>query len=126
MLVSLEALAMSGTSSFEYNVDIEEWERNDLEQTPPPHLLFGEEEEESIGEGNVTRNSAFGISTNFFLPNRHAKKDEDCLNSTAHLETLDRTMDKRIKRENVTVRAFVTLCMIVSRISRSALGPRGQ
>ncbi|RDX57919.1 hypothetical protein CR513_62804, partial [Mucuna pruriens] len=52
MLVSLEALAMTGASDVECGMDIEEWERKDLEQYPPPHLLAEEEEEED--EGNST------------------------------------------------------------------------
>lgn len=49
MLVSLEALAMAGVSGVEYAIDIEEWEREDLEQYPPPHLLVEEEEENTKG-----------------------------------------------------------------------------
>ena len=44
MSISLEALAMSGTSYVDYGMDIDEWERLDLEI--PPHLLAEEEEEE--------------------------------------------------------------------------------
>ena len=48
MAISLEALAMSGTSYVDYGMDIDEWERLDLEI--PPHLLAEEEEEEEEEE----------------------------------------------------------------------------
>ena len=44
MAISLEALAMSGTSYVDYGMDIDEWERLDSEI--PPHLLAEEEEED--------------------------------------------------------------------------------
>ncbi|KAK7306024.1 hypothetical protein VNO77_43938 [Canavalia gladiata] len=34
---------MAGASAVECGMDIEEWERKDLEQHPPPHLLAEEE-----------------------------------------------------------------------------------
>ncbi|MED6168970.1 hypothetical protein PIB30_016890 [Stylosanthes scabra] len=49
MLVSLEALAMAGASDAgECAIDIEEWERRDVEEYPLPHLLAEEEDEDDI------------------------------------------------------------------------------
>lgn len=59
MLVSLEALAMTGADYVEWGMDVEEWERDD--DLTPPHLLAEEEEEEE--------HSA--------LPSTHFSEDED-------------------------------------------------
>ena len=48
MSISLEALAMSGTSYVDYGMDIDEWERLDSET--PPHLLAEDDEEEDNEE----------------------------------------------------------------------------
>ncbi|CAL1400171.1 unnamed protein product [Linum trigynum] len=37
--ISLEALAMAGVDYVEWGMDAEEWERQQLRQPPPPHLL---------------------------------------------------------------------------------------
>ncbi|MED6222621.1 hypothetical protein PIB30_066025 [Stylosanthes scabra] len=57
MWVSLEALAMAGASDAgECAIDIEEWERRDLEEYPLPHLLAEEEDEEDReGEERFTK-----------------------------------------------------------------------
>lgn len=44
MSASIEALAMAGVDYLIHNLDIEEWEQEELE-LPPPHLLAEEEEE---------------------------------------------------------------------------------
>ncbi|CAL5203810.1 unnamed protein product [Lathyrus oleraceus] len=54
MVVSLEALAMAGVSCVEFGMSVEEWERRDLAQYPPPHLL-AEEENESIANEEECR-----------------------------------------------------------------------
>ncbi|KAL9371431.1 hypothetical protein Peur_036571 [Populus x canadensis] len=54
MSASIEALAMAGVDYLIHNLDIEEWEEEELE-LPPPHLLAEEEEEEE--EEKVERNS---------------------------------------------------------------------
>ena len=46
MSVSMEALAMAGADCYEWGMDVEEWEREDIELEPPPHLLADEEEKE--------------------------------------------------------------------------------
>ncbi|GAY59531.1 hypothetical protein CUMW_195180 [Citrus unshiu] len=46
MSVSVEALAMAGADYHESGIDVEEWEREDIELEPPPHLLANEEEKE--------------------------------------------------------------------------------
>ena len=46
MSVSMEALAMAGADCYEWGMDVEEWEREDVELEPPPHLLADEEEKE--------------------------------------------------------------------------------
>ncbi|KAH1226768.1 hypothetical protein GmHk_11G033348 [Glycine max] len=83
MLVSLEALAMAGASDVECAMDIEEWERKDLEQYPPPHLLAQEEEEER-------NNGVYG------LPNHNTwechKEEEHGVTFTNHQEKLDSTI----------------------------------
>ncbi|KHN44346.1 hypothetical protein glysoja_014387 [Glycine soja] len=83
MLVSLEALAMAGASDVECAMDIEEWERKDLEQYPPPHLLAEEEEEER-------NNGVYG------LPNHNTwechKEEEHGVTFTNHQEKLDSTI----------------------------------
>ncbi|KAJ7956805.1 protein SENSITIVE TO PROTON RHIZOTOXICITY 1-like isoform X1 [Quillaja saponaria] len=61
MSVSLEALAMAGTSYVECAIDVEEWERMDFQQNPPPHLLLEEEEEDNYGEGGFSRNYKYGL-----------------------------------------------------------------
>ncbi|KAL3580110.1 hypothetical protein D5086_017945 [Populus alba] len=47
MSASIEALAMAGVDYLIHNLDIEEWEQEELE-LPPPHLLADEEEEEEV------------------------------------------------------------------------------
>jgi len=47
MSASIEALAMAGVDYLIHNLDIEEWEQEELE-LPPPHLLAEEEEEEKV------------------------------------------------------------------------------
>ncbi|KAJ6929310.1 hypothetical protein NC652_013248 [Populus alba x Populus x berolinensis] len=42
MSASIEALAMAGVDYLIHNMDIEEWEQEELE--PPPYLLVKEEE----------------------------------------------------------------------------------
>ncbi|BFG35491.1 hypothetical protein CerSpe_217650 [Prunus speciosa] len=52
MSVSLEALAMAGTDYLSISMTVEEWERCDLELSPP-HLLAEDEEEKderNLGE----------------------------------------------------------------------------
>ena len=48
MSVSMEALAMAGADCYEWGMDVEEWEREDIELEPPPHLLADEEEKKNI------------------------------------------------------------------------------
>ena len=87
MSVSLEALAMAGASDVEFAMDIEEWERKDLEQYPPPHLLAHEK------EGN---NGVYGLPTTHFLPNHNTwechKEEEHGVTFTNHQEKLDSTI----------------------------------
>ena len=45
MSVSIEALAMAGTDYLEWGMDVEEWERYDVEPTPP-HLLADDDEDD--------------------------------------------------------------------------------
>jgi len=47
MSASIEALAMAGVDYLIHNLDIEDWEQEELE-LPPPHLLAEEEEEEKV------------------------------------------------------------------------------
>lgn len=47
--ISIEALAMAGVDHVEWGMDVEEWEREDVESEPPLHL-FAEEEEEAEKE----------------------------------------------------------------------------
>ncbi|KHN31377.1 hypothetical protein glysoja_023031 [Glycine soja] len=88
MSVSLEALAMAGASDVEFAMDIEEWERKDLEQYPPPHLLAHEK------EGN---NGVYGLPTTHFLPNHNTweydKEEEHGVTFTHHKKKLDRTTE---------------------------------
>ena len=46
--VSLEALAMAGVDYLSFNMDVEEWERRELDEPPPPHLLADEEEQRQL------------------------------------------------------------------------------
>ena len=55
MAISLEALAMSGTSYVDYGMDIDEWER--LNSEIPPHLLAEEEEEEEEDHRKLVQKS---------------------------------------------------------------------
>ena len=55
MAISLEALAMSGTSYVDYGMDIDEWERLDSEI--PPHLLADEGEEEEDQDRKLVQKS---------------------------------------------------------------------
>ena len=94
MLISLEALAMAGV---ECAMDIEEWERRDLEEYPPPHLLA--EEEDNIGEERFTRGHVYGLPTSDFLPNHnireHDENEEYGVTFTNHQEKFDRSMETR-------------------------------
>lgn len=108
MLVSLEALAMAGASDVEFAMDIEEWERKDLEQYPPPHLLAQEEEEER-------NNGVYG------LPNHNTwecdKEEEHGVTFTNHQEKLDSTMEtiwlKCTRSIKIMEGALETLIMIL-------------
>ncbi|PON47655.1 hypothetical protein PanWU01x14_242760 [Parasponia andersonii] len=57
--LSLEALAMADVNHHSFDMDFEEWERREVDQLPPPHLLAGDEEGEVVvlndeeGEENV-------------------------------------------------------------------------
>ena len=52
MSISLEALAMSGTSYVDYGMDIDEWER--LNSEIPPHLLAEEEEDHKLVQKSLS------------------------------------------------------------------------
>ncbi|AES72194.1 hypothetical protein MtrunA17_Chr3g0123931 [Medicago truncatula] len=100
MVVSLEALAMAGTSSVEYGIDIEEWERNDLEQYPPPHLLAQEEDDKiSINgaKGYTEGNKVYGLpsptTSTHFLPNNNTKEHD--VTFTNHGEKGNGTLETR-------------------------------
>ncbi|XP_062117865.1 uncharacterized protein LOC133831530 [Humulus lupulus] len=44
--VSLEAMAMADLNHHHFDMDFEEWERRELDQSPPAHLLADDDEEE--------------------------------------------------------------------------------
>ena len=108
MSVSLEALAMAGASDVEFAMDIEEWERKDLEQYPPPHLLAQEEEEER-------NNGVYG------LPNHNTwecdKEEEHGVTFTHHKKKLDRTTEtiwsEFTRSIKIIARALETLIMVL-------------
>uniref|UniRef100_A0A7C9DSI8 Uncharacterized protein n=1 Tax=Opuntia streptacantha TaxID=393608 RepID=A0A7C9DSI8_OPUST len=52
MSVSLEALAMAGEDYANWGLEIEEWERTDLENIPA-HLLIDEEDDEEMRNANM-------------------------------------------------------------------------
>lgn len=112
MLVSLEALAMAGASDVEFAMDIEEWERKDLEQYPPPHLLAHEK------EGN---NGVYGLPTTHFLPNHNTweydKEEEHGVTFTHHKKKLDRTTEtiwsEFTRSIKIIARALETLIMVL-------------
>ncbi|KAK7281000.1 hypothetical protein RIF29_08624 [Crotalaria pallida] len=104
MLVSLEALAMAGASNVECALDIDEWEREDLEQYPPPHLL-AEDDEDNNGERRFIVGHVHGFSSSqcHFLLNHnmraHAKEEEGAIFTfTDHREKVDTTMEMRRER----------------------------
>ncbi|KAL6277204.1 hypothetical protein ACE6H2_020805 [Prunus campanulata] len=68
MSVSLEALAMAGTDYLSIAMTLEEWERCDLELSPP-HLLAEDEEEkderklgEQEGKEHKRNQNVYGMS----------------------------------------------------------------
>src|ERR1044072_1611151 len=101
MSVSLEALAMSGASNVECGMDIEEWERNDLEQYPPPHLLAGEEEEEENNRSwRIERGHEYGFPNSHLVSNQSKKEHEKeehrvTLVSQEGEKSVDRAMQTR-------------------------------
>lgn len=54
MLVSLEALAMAGMDSDLWAMDAEEWERNEMDNVVPLHLLADEDDDEDEDERYMT------------------------------------------------------------------------
>lgn len=124
MSVSLEALAMAGASGVECAMDIEEWERNDLEQYPPPHLLAEdeEEEEENSGTRRCMRGHGYGVPTSHFLLNynkrEHHDKQKYHVTFNSEEEKIDTTMQrrrpKRTRSMKIVVRALVMLIKILS------------
>lgn len=98
MLISLEGLAMAGTSYVQFAMDIEEWERRDLDQDPPPHLLAEE-----------------------------YYKEEYFATFTNHQEKLDRSGEMRkpkcMRSIKTTLRALVTSYMITRDICRGSSRP---
>ncbi|PON90943.1 hypothetical protein TorRG33x02_133490 [Trema orientale] len=46
--LSLEALAMADVNYHSFDMDFEEWERREVDQLPPPHLLAEDEEGEVV------------------------------------------------------------------------------
>lgn len=73
MSVSMEALAMAGADYLEYGKDIEEWEHEDLEPTPP-HLLADDDDDE---EEDVRAKFQYGFpslhfSQDLLKPSRHS------------------------------------------------------
>ncbi|PON47658.1 hypothetical protein PanWU01x14_242790 [Parasponia andersonii] len=55
--VSLEALAMADVDHLSFGIDVEEWERRDLEQSPPLHLLAEDEEEVVLNNDKEEENN---------------------------------------------------------------------
>ncbi|KAG7015382.1 hypothetical protein SDJN02_23017, partial [Cucurbita argyrosperma subsp. argyrosperma] len=53
MSVSLEALAMAGIDSNEWAMDAKEWERDEMVNDVPPHLLV-EEDNDNDDETAIT------------------------------------------------------------------------
>ncbi|KAK7358991.1 hypothetical protein VNO77_00934 [Canavalia gladiata] len=100
MLISLEALAMAGASNVQFALDTEEWERRDSEPNPPPHLLAEE-----------------------------YYNDEYCVTFPNHQEKLDRNGEIRpecLMLVKTTLRALVTLCMIMRDVCRRGSHPTKQ
>ncbi|KAL4275527.1 hypothetical protein HN51_058364 [Arachis hypogaea] len=105
MMVSLEALAMAGASyGGECAMDIEEWERRDLEGYPLPHLLA---EDEDVGEERFTK--------------ENDENNEDCgvkFRNNNNQEKLERKMEMRrpkcttISTEILKI-ALAIICMIL-------------
>ncbi|CAL0333136.1 unnamed protein product [Lupinus luteus] len=94
MLVSLEALAMAGASNVEFGMDIEEWERKNLEEYPPPHLLAEDEDDENI-RGH--ENEDYGVVIpNFIDYQEKEMRMQECMGSI-----------------KIFARALATLCMIL-------------
>ncbi|KAL4349873.1 hypothetical protein HN51_030968 [Arachis hypogaea] len=102
MMVSLEALAMAGAScGGECAMDIEEWERRDLEGYPLPHLLAEDEDEDQ----------------------EKLENNEDCgvkfRNNNNNQEKLERKMEMRrpkcttISTEILKIALATILCMIL-------------
>uniref|UniRef100_A0A5B7BHW5 Uncharacterized protein n=1 Tax=Davidia involucrata TaxID=16924 RepID=A0A5B7BHW5_DAVIN len=85
MSISIEALAMAGANYLESGMEIEEWERRDLET--PPYLLAEAEDEIALGERKNIRLSHHSFHTGFLKPvdksitvgrNNPSNDDEDC------------------------------------------------
>ncbi|KAJ7945413.1 protein SENSITIVE TO PROTON RHIZOTOXICITY 1-like isoform X1 [Quillaja saponaria] len=125
MTVSLEALAMSGTSYVDCAIDVEEWERVDFEQNPPPHLLV-EEEEDNYDQGYFTRNYKNGLPS--LVPTMSSMRDhveedgseDHCLTFTSHpkvgfckAKSRNKRTPKGFRLLGSMMRATVTLSMIM-------------
>ncbi|WVZ07948.1 hypothetical protein V8G54_021294 [Vigna mungo] len=124
MLVSLEALAMAGASDVEFGMDIEEWEKKDLEQYPPSHLLATEEEkdEEKNRVRRLKKGHVYGFPTTHLLRNHNAceyEKEEEhgVVTFTNIQQMLDRTMEAVWSQWSgsmkIMARTLQTLTMII-------------
>lgn len=117
MMVSLEALAMAGASNVDYcGMDIEEWERRELEEYPPPHLLAEEEEENSGITGAISTTSHF-LRNNHYT-REHENEDYRATFTISHGEKLNRTMqtmspDQCTRSMKIMARELAMLIMIL-------------
>lgn len=77
MSVALEALAMAGMDSGEWGVDVEEWEKQDLNRCPPPYLLAQgrDDNNEADEEPNRVHNYGNFFCTNQVVLSHHQKVD---------------------------------------------------
>ncbi|KAJ6918763.1 hypothetical protein NC651_012887 [Populus alba x Populus x berolinensis] len=68
MSASIEALAMAGVDYLIHNMDIEEWEQEELE--PPPYLLVKEEKEEEEKLKEITTTTFLYVDVGSHKPRK--------------------------------------------------------
>ncbi|OUZ99359.1 hypothetical protein BVC80_715g67 [Macleaya cordata] len=64
MMISIEALAMAGADYTECDIDCEEWERDEIETTPPYLLADDDEEDDEDEEEEVIKEIKFQSANN--------------------------------------------------------------
>ncbi|KAG7015383.1 hypothetical protein SDJN02_23018, partial [Cucurbita argyrosperma subsp. argyrosperma] len=106
MSVSLEALAMAGITSNEWAMDAEEWERNEIENDVPPHLLADEDDDDDNVTSTVS-NYSFPVAGFFDSLHREDGGADDIHCFWGILCSLSKSLEKRASNGMSSVRIIV-------------------